>query len=210
MIELKDIYKFNLKGINFRIGQGDWLTIAGHNGAGKTTILRLIYGIITPDKGSIILLDNKLKKNQIKNKVGFISQESGIIENKNVFSNLALPLKLSRKYSKSKVDALIDKLGLSDFAKLKASDLPASRRQLLKIGIAISKDPLLLLADEPTEHLDAEKSDLVLSLLYNLHSIGTTIVFTTSKSIPEHSTKKIHLKNGEIISVCSVEKEQNA
>lgn len=199
MVELKDIYKFNLKGINFRIEKGDWLTIAGHNGAGKTTILKLIYGAIPPDKGKVVLFDNKVRNIHIKKKVSFIPQEGGVIENKDIFSNLALPLKLIRRYNKSKVNSLINKLDLYDFVKLKASELPASRRQLLKIGIAISKDPLLLLADEPTEHLDAEKSEFVISLLYNLHSIGTTIIFTTSKSIPEYSTKMIHLKNGEIV-----------
>lgn len=200
MVELKGIYKFNLKNVNFRVEKNDWFTIAGHNGAGKTTILRLIYGAISPDRGSIILSRHisGLRGAHLKKKISFIPQEGGIMEDKDIFSNLAIPLKLSSKYSKSKITSLLNKLGFTDFAKLKASELPASRRQLLKIGIALSKDPFLLLADEPTEHLDEEKSALVISLLHNLNLIGTTIIFTTSKSVSEYSTQIIKLKNGEI------------
>jgi putative ABC transport system ATP-binding protein len=207
MIELKDVCKFNLKNINFKIEKNDWFAILGHNGAGKTTILKLIYGIIKPDKGNISLFENKIKQASIKKKIGFIAQDGGVLENRDVISNLSIPLKLNRKYSKNKVSTLINKLGLSEFSKLKACELPASRRQLLKIGIAISKEPLVLLADEPMEHLDNEKSELVLSLFNELHLIGTTIVFTTSKSVPEYFTKGISLKNGEIIEELTNKKE---
>jgi ABC-type multidrug transport system ATPase subunit len=199
MIELKDVCKFNLKNINFKIEKNDWFAILGHNGAGKTTILKLIYGVVKPDKGNINLFENKIKPVLIKRKIAFITQDGGVLDNKDVVSNLSIPLKLNRRYTKTKVSTLINKLGLSEFAKLKACELPASRRQLLKIGIAVSKEPLVLLADEPMEHLDNEKSELVLSLFNELHLIGTTIVFTTSKSVPEYFTKGISLKNGEII-----------
>ena len=226
MIEFIGVYKFNLRDLNFKIENGEFVCLCGNGGAGKTTILKLIAGEITPERGTIKIATNSIsrigtglreikmqnakcktkdkkaelrKENlSLKNKISYIAQSTALLENKDVFTNIVFPLKFLGKYNRSAVLSILSKLGLNDYWKSKVCNLPCSYRQLLKIALQVVKNPILLLADEPLTNLDAEQSSTVLALLKDMHSTGTTILLATSQ-VTHFATKELHLINGEII-----------
>lgn len=205
MLEFAGVYKFNLKDINFKIDKGDFLIIRGDGGAGKTTIVRLACGELAPDKGTIKVFGHlfgtggaKQIPTSIKKKIGIIPQGGSLLENKNVFTNLAVPLKFLGKYDRRAVISVLNKLGLHKYQDRNINELPGSYRQLVKIALAMLKTPLLLLADEPLQNLDPEQSNIVLSTLEDMNISGTTVLFTASQTSSKYFSREIYIADGKI------------
>ena len=190
MVEFTGVSKFSLKDINLKVEKGEFLIISGKGGSGKTTLLKLASGELLPDTGTINIPDRK--------KIGLISQQENILEEKSVFANLEIPLKLIGKYNKSSILSTLEKLGLYEYCDIKALELSSSHQQLLKIALSVAKKPLLLLADEPFQNLDPEQEAQASSLLKDINTLGTTILFATSRTPPPYFAKEIHLINAEI------------
>ena len=175
MVELRDIEKnytnFDLK-INLKINKGEIFGLIGQSGSGKSTILRIIQGILKADRGEINIAKNT--------EIAYIFQEFNLLYNKNVFDNIALPLILKKKFSTEKVEEVLKFVGLSDKKKSFIVSLSGGERQRVAIARALVTNPQLLLCDEVTASLDKSVKDEILDLFEEINKkYGTTILVVT-------------------------------
>lgn len=175
MVELKNIEKnytnFDLK-INLKINKGEIFGLIGQSGSGKSTILRIIQGILKADKGEINIAKNT--------EIAYIFQEFNLLYNKNVFDNVALPLILKKKLSAEKVEEVLKFVGLSDRKESFIASLSGGERQRVAIARALVSNPQLLLCDEVTASLDKSVKDEILDLFEEINKkYGTTILVIT-------------------------------
>ena len=175
MVELRDIEKnytdFDLK-INLKINKGEIFGLIGQSGSGKSTILRIIQGLLKADKGEINIAKNT--------EIAYIFQEFNLLYNKNVFDNVALPLILKKKFSVEKVEEVLKFVGLSDKKKSFITSLSGGERQRVAIARALVINPQLLLCDEVTASLDKSVKDEMLDLFEEINKkYGTTILVVT-------------------------------
>ena len=175
MVELRDIEKnytnFDLK-INLKINKGEIFGLIGQSGSGKSTILRIIQGILKADKGEINIAKNT--------EIAYIFQEFNLLYNKNVFDNIALPLILKKKFLAEKVEEVLKFVGLSDKKKSFIASLSGGERQRVAIARALVINPQLLLCDEVTASLDKSVKDEILDLFEKINKkYGTTILVVT-------------------------------
>lgn len=175
MVELRDIEKnytnFDLK-INLKINKGEIFGLIGQSGSGKSTILRIIQGILKADKGEINIAKNT--------EIAYIFQEFNLLYNKNVFDNIALALILKKKFSAEKVEEVLKFVGLSDKKKSFIASLSGGERQRVAIARALVTNPQLLLCDEVTASLDKSVKDEILDLFEEINKkYGTTILVVT-------------------------------
>lgn len=175
MVELKNIEKnytnFDLK-INLKINKGEIFGLIGQSGSGKSTILRIIQGILKADKGEINIAKNT--------ETAYIFQEFNLLYNKNVFDNVALSLILKKKFSAEKVEEVLKFVGLSDRKESFIASLSGGERQRVAIARALVSNPQLLLCDEVTASLDKSVKDEILDLFEEINKkYGTTILVVT-------------------------------
>lgn len=175
MVELRDIEKnytnFDLK-INLKINKGEIFGLIGQSGSGKSTILRIVQGLLKADKGEINIAKNT--------EIAYIFQEFNLLYNKNVFDNIALPLILKKKFSTEKVEEVLKFVGLSDKKKSFIVSLSGGERQRVAIARALVTNPQLLLCDEVTASLDKSVKDEILDLFEEINKkYGTTILVVT-------------------------------
>lgn len=175
MVELRDIEKnytnFDLK-INLKINKGEIFGLIGQSGSGKSTILRIVQGLLKADKGEINIAKNT--------EIAYIFQEFNLLYNKNVFDNIALPLILKKKFSTEKVEEVLKFVGLSDKKKSFIASLSGGERQRVAIARALVSNPQLLLCDEVTASLDKSVKDEILDLFEEINKkYGTTILVVT-------------------------------
>ena len=175
MVELRDIEKnytnFDLK-INLKINKGEIFGLIGQSGSGKSTILRIVQGLLKADKGEINIAKNT--------EIAYIFQEFNLLYNKNVFDNIALPLILKKKFSTEKVEEILKFVGLSDKKKSFIASLSGGERQRVAIARALVTNPQLLLCDEVTASLDKSVRDEILDLFEEINKkYGTTILVVT-------------------------------
>lgn len=198
-IEIKDLKKsFKnkkgeiievLKGIDLNVEKGDIYGIIGYSGAGKSTLIRCINGLEKPDSGSVIIDERditKLNEKQLmtlREKIGMIFQHFNLLNSKNVFENIALPLRYKKSPAKeieSRVDELLETVGLTDKKKSFPSLLSGGQKQRVAIARALAGNPSLLLCDEATSALDPQTTDSILDLLSTLNKeLGLTIILIT-------------------------------
>ena len=175
MVELKDIEKnytnFDLK-INLKINKGEIFGLIGQSGSGKSTILRIIQGLLKADKGEVNIAKNT--------EIAYIFQEFNLLYNKNVFDNVGLPLILKKKFSAEKVEEVLKFVGLSDRKESFIASLSGGERQRVAIARALVTNPQLLLCDEVTASLDKSVKDEILDLFEEINKkYGTTILVVT-------------------------------
>ncbi len=167
-LKLTDVYKdfnnFKLKRINLDINQGEYLVILGPSGAGKTVILELIAGLIKPDSGKIVGLNNK--------KIGLIYQDFMLFPHMNVFKNISYGLKI-RKTLKEYIDPLVKKLskqlGIEHLLDRDTKTLSGGEKQRVAIARAMAISPDVYLIDEPTASLDRNLRYKTQKLFMDLH-----------------------------------------
>lgn len=215
MIVFKDITKvFSTKRkaldcVNFTIEDGEFVFLVGPSGAGKTTILRLIFRELLPTSGSIFVEDievNKIKKSQIpflRRKIGYIFQDFKILPNRTVAENVALSLEIQGKKKQeieTKVDEVLRTVGLNEKEDYFPSQLSLGELQRVAIGRAVIGDTDIILADEPTGNLDPKTSWDILKLLVKINKEGKTVVMATHNVDIVNSLKKpvFHVENGQV------------
>lgn len=175
-----------LNNINLTIDSGDFIGIFGKSGTGKTTLLNIIGQIESYD-GKILFNDNELlsKKDRLdflRNTVGFIYQNYGLIENETVLKNLEIVMslnKLNRNERLRKINSVLSKLGIKGYEERKVFTLSGGEQQRVAIAKLLLKDVKLILADEPTASLDQENSDAIYQELINLNKKGVTVILVT-------------------------------
>jgi len=198
-----------LNDINFSISKGETVAITGPSGSGKTTLLGLCAGLDCSTSGSVILsgvaLDdlNEDQRAAVRNQyVGFIFQNFQLLPTLTALENVMVPLEL-RGEKNSKADALelLAKVGLADRASHYPVQLSGGEQQRVSLARAFSNKPAILFADEPTGNLDAETSEKIIKLLFDLNKdAGTTLVIVTHDlDLAARTNRIIKIKGGELI-----------
>lgn len=187
-VNFKYEHKTIFKNTNVDIKEGEFLFLVGESGIGKTTFLKMLYYDILPDSGNVIYdkFDSAtLDKTDIPNvrqKTGIVFQDFKLLNDRNVFENIALPLNIVGEKSdiiKRKVFDVASMVGLIDKINIKPYDLSGGEQQRVAIARAIVNDPILLIADEPTGNLDPFISIDILKLLLRINMKGTTVIIAT-------------------------------
>ena len=199
-----------LENINFVIEAGSIVAIVGPSGSGKTTLLGLSAGLDRSTTGSIALNDIPLDRlgeddrAAIRNRyVGFIFQNFQLLPTLTALENVMVPLELrGEKNIRARSKELLGKVGLADRVHHYPAQLSGGEQQRVSLARAFSNGPRILFADEPTGNLDAETSENVVKLLFDLNrEAGTTLVIVTHNAELAESTQRIiRLTGGCIIS----------
>ncbi len=194
--------------INLQINEGDFITIEGHSGAGKTTFLRLIAGLIKPEKGFIIVNDNEwfnASKNFFlppqKRKVGFVFQDYSLFPNMTVLQNIEFAT--GDKKDTYHLKEIIEIMELEMFKDRYPENLSGGQKQRVALARAIARRPSILLLDEPLSALDSGMRLKLQDFILKIHrKLNLTIIMVSHdlSEIFKMSNKVIRLKKGKIIS----------
>ena len=178
-----------LSGVHFELHKGEYLAIAGPSGCGKSTLLAILGLLDTPTEGDYYLNGSPITglklsdRARIRNReIGFIFQAFNLIGDLTVYENVELPLTYSGMPAaerKRRVQQALERVGLSHRTKHYPSQLSGGQQQRVAVARALSGDPLILLADEPTGNLDSANGEAVMNLLRELHQSGSTICMVT-------------------------------
>lgn len=217
MIRLQDITKIYpmgkreltvLRGVTINIERGEIVAIMGASGSGKTTLLNIIGCLDKPTSGSYYLDDREVSRlndgelAKIRGRmVGFVFQSFNLLSQLSAKGNVELGLKYSGGGDSNRAMEALAKVGLSDRAQHRPTELSGGEQQRVAIARAIAKKPPLILADEPTGNLDSHSGEEIISTLLSLHAEQgiTLIVVTHDANIARHCQRIIHVKDGEIV-----------
>ena len=199
-----------LDNINFSVMAGSTLSIVGPSGSGKTTLLGLCAGLDRSSSGLVelnnIRLDNLTEdqRAQVRNQfVGFIFQNFQLLPTLTALENVMVPLELrGEKNIRARALDLLDKVGLTDRVNHYPAQLSGGEQQRVSLARAFSNQPKILFADEPTGNLDAETSEKVVKLIFDLNrEAGTTLILVTHDlDLASKTQRIIKLKGGIVVS----------
>ena len=196
--------------IHLEVKKGEYVAISGPSGCGKTTLLSLL-GLLDTPSGGEYWLDGKpvaqlspAERARIRNReIGFIFQAFNLIGDLTVYENVELPLTyrgLGAQDRKQRVQAALEKVGMSHRMKHYPSQLSGGQQQRVAVARAVAGEPLILLADEPTGNLDSTNSEAVMDLLKELHRGGATICMVThDPRYAAHADRAVHLFDGRVV-----------
>jgi len=187
---------------NLSVKEGSFLGIQGKSGAGKSTFLSLLAGLQKADSGSITIDGTEITKLSEKElaafrnqNIGYISQEQSFLENLNVIDNVRLPAYLSKKIPKQvrndkgavrndseiseRANKLLEELGISHLAKQFPADLSGGENHRVLIARALINNPQIILADEPTDSVDAERTEEIIRIFHSLARQGKIVILVS-------------------------------
>jgi len=217
MIKLEDISKTYdgrnkvLDNISLDIKPGEFVSIVGQSGAGKTTLVRLLIGEEQADQGRVLVGDwdiTKISRREVpflRRQIGVIFQDFKLLPKKTLEENVAFALEVSGgQTSKIKkiVPSVLKIVGLEDKKKRYPNEVSGGEKQRAAIARALVHQPKILLADEPTGNLDAINANEIIDLLLRINRFGTTVILVThNKEIVNHLNKRvITMDHGQVIS----------
>ena len=199
-----------LSDINIEIAKGEIAYLYGPTGAGKSTILKLLFGLEQADDGQILVLGrnvSKLKKSAqpyFRRNIGFVFQDFKLFSWRTVYENVALVLKVagvSPTEIRRKTREALRAVGLEGKRLQLPSMLSAGEQQRVCVARAIVNRPVILLADEPAGNLDSKQADEIYALLKEINQVGTTVLGAThnSQAIGRIRPRVISIHSGKII-----------
>lgn len=199
-----------LENITFGIKPNEFVSIVGRNGAGKSTIIKLLIGEEKPTKGRVFFGEmevNKLKPQELsglRRQIGIVFQDFRLLPTKNAYENIAFALELDgRPQSEIEtfVPQVLDMVGLTHRAYNFPNELSGGEKQRVAIARAMIHHPAVVVADEPTGNLDPINAADIVKLLLKINELGTTIILVThNKDIVNHVHRRvISVDNGRII-----------
>ena len=224
-IEVKDIkktYKIGdveikaLSNVSFNIEKGEFVTILGPSGAGKTTVLNILGGMDKADSGTILVdgkeitsLTSKERVNYRRYDIGFVFQFYNLVQNLTALENVELASQICKHPLNPK--ETLKEVGLVDRMNNFPAQLSGGEQQRVAIARALAKNPKLLLCDEPTGALDSNTGKLILSLLKKANEkLGMTVIIITHNSLLASISKKvIKVKNGTVSEIIINENVKN-
>lgn len=198
-----------LKEVSINIEPGEFVSIVGQSGSGKTTVVRLLISEIRPDVGKIVIGGwdiTNIKKHHIpllRRQIGVVFQDFKLLPKKTVFENVAFALQVSgasRGRIENVVPQVLNIVDLSDKCDRYPQELSGGERQRVAIARSLIHRPKVLLADEPTGNLDALNTKDIIDLLLKINEFGTTVVMVTHNKEIVNSLKRrvITLENGQV------------
>jgi putative ABC transport system ATP-binding protein len=217
LVELTKHYKRGgeviraLDGVTLDIDKGEFVAVVGRSGSGKTTMLDLMGLLLRPTSGTLYIDDvdtTKLGDRQLAQmrarRVGFVFQEYNLLSGLNVLENVMLPLRYVKdgKSGRSRAVELIERVGLSDRARHRPTELSGGQAQRVAIARSMVNSPSLILLDEPTGAVDTETAQQLIDLLKRLNREEqvTIVIVTHDLDIAKQATRQIRLKDGNVLS----------
>ena len=177
-----------LRGVTARIEEGELVAVTGRSGAGKSTLLKLAAGIERATAGSVVVRGQNLAAlgetalAVLRRRIGFVFQDHKLLFDRSAFDNVALPLRIAglpRAETARRVRAALDKVGLLQRERAMPIALSGGEQQRVCFARAIVNRPSILIADEPTGHLDAQSAEAILDLVRAFHQVGVTVLLST-------------------------------
>lgn len=219
MIELKHVIKeygntrkpvFALKNISMKINDGEFICITGESGSGKSTLLNIISGMVLPTEGEVIYdgsfssRDRKQTGKYRGDNIGIILQDHTLLNDRDVFSNVELPLlikKEKKSVRKRIVTDWIARVGMEDKMHSYPDELSGGQQQRVAIARAVAGGAEIILADEPTGSLDEDNALMIAGYLKDLSDNGKTVIMVTHDlELTDMCDRHIRMRDGEIVS----------
>lgn len=220
MLEVNDVIKtyingdinfMALKGVSLKVNQGEFTSIMGASGSGKSTFMNILGCLDRMDSGTYLLngknvsnlKDDELAR--IRNKeIGFVFQAFNLLPRMSILENVELPMIYSGMPYKERRDKALEalrKVGLEDRVKHKPTEISGGQKQRVAIARAIVNSPSVIMADEPTGNLDTKSTNEIIKIFQDLNDEGATIIIVTHEPDVAKYTKKIVMfRDGEIVS----------
>jgi cell division transport system ATP-binding protein len=198
-----------LDGVSFSLSEGGFYFLTGTSGAGKSSLLRLIYQAERPTQGEIRLFGERLgeggheKQAELRRKIGIVFQNFRLIPHLTVWENAALPLRLSglgEEYIRKHAKELLEWVGVGKRLDAKPEELSGGEQQRVAIARAVVAKPRLLLADEPTGNVDEKTAVKLLHLFDELNKLGTAVILAThqTKLVDKFKKPALRLEGGRL------------
>jgi cell division transport system ATP-binding protein len=200
-----------LENITLSIDDGEFVSVVGHSGAGKTTMVRLILGEVHPTSGTLSFESQDISEmdssevSLLRRRIGTVFQDFKLLPNKTAYENIAFAMEVAGRSDEdvaADVPHVLDLVNLSQKRDRFPRELSGGERQRLSIARAIVNQPDVIIADEPTGNLDPEATYEIIQILQKINELGTTVILTTHSQGVVDSLKKrvIRLEEGRIIS----------
>ena len=199
-----------LKDLTFRVAKGEFAFLTGHSGAGKSTVLKLIYGDLRPSEGEVRVSGfsvGEITKHEVprlRRRLGIVFQDFGLLQDRTAEENVAFALEVTGARLDSiaaKVTRVLTQVGLASKARSYPTELSGGEQQRVAIARALVNDPPILLADEPTGNLDERATRGVFQLLRDIHAGGTCVVMATHDLdlVRQTTHRVIELREGAVV-----------
>ena len=196
-----------LQNVSFKISKGEMIFVAGHSGAGKSTVLKLIAGITKPTSGKVWMNNQDLgtlndsRLGYLRQHIGLVFQDHKILFNRNVLQNVLLPLHIigyDRATAEKRARIAIEKVGLGGRETADPITLSGGEQQRLCIARAVVHQPGLLIADEPSANLDRAYALDIMELFKTFHEAGTTVIVAAHDEtlIADYGHRILRLQEG--------------
>ncbi|MCQ3932922.1 MAG: ABC transporter ATP-binding protein [Chloroflexi bacterium] len=220
--DVRKIYKTKagqlevLKGVDFQVGEGEFVAVVGPSGSGKSTLINMITGIDRPTKGEVYVADQRLTnlgENAVakwrgKN-VGVVFQFFQLLPTLTVLENVMMPMYYTNTYGserRQRAMELLERVDLPDVALKYPSQISGGQQQRAAIARALANDPKVLVGDEPTGNLDTVSAGLVFGLFEELVANGTTIVMVThDRDLAGQVPHVVEVRDGRIMNAQEVD-----
>src|SRR5437764_15377564 len=200
-----------LRSIDMAVGEGEMVAIMGPSGCGKTTLLNCLAGLDTIDAGNIYIAGDNLRELSDNERtafrarhMGFIFQDFNLLPVLSAVENVELPMLVSRvpgKKARKRALEMLDRVGLSDRARHRPAELSGGQRQRVTVARALTHDPAIVWADEPTGNLDSETAEDIMSLICRLNRENgqTFVIVTHDIEVGKLANRIFTMRDGEIV-----------
>ena len=216
VLEAFDLYRFYhagedetlaLRGVSLHVDAGEMVVVTGPSGSGKSTLLSCLVGLDEPDGGHVEVMGKRLTRKPDAERatmraaeIGILLQSRNLFDHLSVIDNMRLQMHLAHKFNRQRLDRLIEQVGLMHRRHAHPSQLSGGEAARAGLAVALSTDPKVLLADEPTGEVDAETEKDILRLLESRQQVGgATLIVTHSDALATHADRVIRLLDGRVV-----------